>query len=74
METLAKHVAARVEERGFCVVFENALERCWPSSKMTHAKRKKEIQSFAESRGWTAAILEGGFGIRAVFRKGPEAA
>jgi len=70
METLAKHVAARVEERGFCVVFENELERCWPSSKMTHAKRKEEIESFAESQGWTAAIFEGGFGTRALFRKG----
>ena len=74
MKTLAKHVAALLEQRGFCVVFENDLERCWPSSKMTRAKRKEEIESFAESQGWTAAILEGGFGIRAVFRKGVEAA
>jgi len=74
MKTLAKEVAAKLAKRAFCVVFENDLERCWPSSKMTHAKRKKEIQSFAESQGWTAAILEGGFGTRAVFRKGPEPA
>ena len=64
MKTLVKHVAARLEERGFCVVFENDVERCWPSNKMTHAKREREIQSFAESQGWTAAILEGNISRR----------
>jgi hypothetical protein len=68
MKTLAKHVAAQLEERAFCVVFENDVERCWPSNKMTPAKREIEIQSFAESQGWTAAVLEGGFGTRAIFR------
>ncbi len=70
MKTLAEHVAARLEERAFCVVFERDLERCWPSSKTTRAKRKREIQGFAESQGWSAAVLEGGFGMRAVFREG----
>ena len=70
MKTLAKHVAARLEERGFCVVFENDVERCWPSNKMTDAKRTREIQSFAESQGWTAAIIEGGFGTWGIFREG----
>ncbi len=64
MKTLAERVAARLEERAFCVVFESDLERCWPSNKMTRTKRKREIQSFAESQGWTAAVLEGGFGMR----------
>jgi hypothetical protein len=59
MKTLAKHVAAELEERAFCVVFENDVERCWPSNKMTHVKQKREIQSFAESQGWIAAVLEG---------------
>jgi hypothetical protein len=27
---------------------------------MTRAEREREIQSFAESQGWTAAIVEGG--------------
>jgi hypothetical protein len=74
MKTLVKHVAARLEERGFCVVFENDVERCWPSNKMTHAKQKREIHSFAESQGWTATVLEGGFGTRAIFREGLESA
>jgi hypothetical protein len=72
MKILAKHVAARFEKLAFCVVFEGDLERCWPSNKMRRTKRKREIQSFAESQGWTAAVLEGGFGTRAVFREGLE--
>ena len=71
MKTLVKQVAARLKERGFCVVFENDVERCWPSNKMTHTKRKMEIQSFAESQGWTAAILDGGFGTRAIISRRP---
>jgi len=35
---------------------------------MTRAEREREIQSFAESQGWTAAIVEGGFGMRAIFQ------
>jgi hypothetical protein len=74
MKTLAKHVAARLEERAFCVAFENDVERCWPSNKITHSKQTEEIQSFAESQGWTAAIVEGGFGTRVIFREGLEPA
>jgi len=69
MKTLTKDIAARLEERPFCVVFEDDLERCWPSDEMAEAKREREIQNFAISQGWTAAILEGTFGTRAIFRK-----
>ena len=68
LKTLAEHIAARLEERAFCVVFENDLERCWPRKEMARTKREREIQGFAESQGWTAAILERGFGTRAIFR------
>jgi len=68
LKTLAENIAARLEERAFCVVFENDLERCWPCKKMERTKREREIQAFAESQGWTAAILESGFGTRAIFR------
>jgi len=68
MKTLTKDIAAKLGEGAFCVVFEDDLERCWPSNKMPEAKRRKEIQNFAESHGWTAAILEGAFGTRAIFR------
>ena len=67
MKTLANHIAAGIGERAFCVVFEDDLERCWPSNEMEEAKRKREIQNFAQSYGWTAAILEGAFGTRAIF-------
>jgi hypothetical protein len=69
MKTLTKDIAAKLGEGTFYVVFEDDLERCWPSNKMTSAKRKSEIQNFAQSHGWTAAILEGAFGTRAIFRK-----
>jgi hypothetical protein len=69
MKMLAKQVAARLEEREFCVVFENDLERCWPRKEMRRSEREKEIQTFAESQGWTAAILDGAFGSRAIFRR-----
>jgi hypothetical protein len=68
LKTLAKHVTARLEERAFCIVFEQDLERCWPRKGMTLAKREREIRSFAESQGWTVAIIDGGFGTRAIFR------
>jgi hypothetical protein len=49
MKTLARHVAAGLEERTYCAVFENDLERCWPSSRMAQAERTREIEEFAES-------------------------
>jgi hypothetical protein len=69
MKTLTKNIAAKLGEGAFCVVFEDDLERCWPSDKMPQARRQKEIQTFAESQGWTAAILDGAFGTRAIFRR-----
>ena len=69
MEILAKQVAARLEKRPFCVVFENDLERCWPRKELPRLERERKIQDFAESHGWTAAILDGSFGTRAVFRR-----
>ena len=68
MKTLTKEISAKLGERAFCVVFEDDLDRCWPSNKMQNGKRKREIQNFAQSRGWSTAILEGEFGIRAIFR------
>ena len=67
MKTLTKDIATKLGEGPFCVVFEDDLERCWPSNRIPAAERKKEIQDFAQSQGWTAAILEGAFGTRAIF-------
>ena len=74
MKALTQHVTASLEKRAFCVVFEKDLERCWPSNTLTPTKRKSEIKTFAESQGWTAAVVEGPFGLRAVFRDGLESA
>jgi hypothetical protein len=69
LKTLAKHIAAQLEERSFCVVFEDDLKRCWPSNQMPEAERNSEIHRFAESQGWSATILDGVFGTRAIFEK-----
>jgi hypothetical protein len=69
LKTLAKYIASQLEERPFCVVFEDELKRCWPSDQMPEAKRDSEIHRFAESQGWSATILEGGFGARAIFQR-----
>jgi len=69
METLAEHIAQQLKNREFFVVFEDDLERWWPSNRLARAQRQREIQGFAESEGWTAAILDGAFGMRAILRK-----
>lgn len=57
LKTLAKHIEAQLEERAFCVVFEDDLKRCWPSNQMSQAERNSEIHRFAESQG-TRAIFQ----------------
>jgi hypothetical protein len=69
LKLLAEHIAQQLNERGFCVVFDRDLERCWSSGKMTRAEREREIQAFAESQGWSAAILNAGFPMSARFQK-----
>ena len=69
MKILAKHVAARLEERSFCVVFEGDLERCSPRKGIAPSEHERKIQAFDESQGWTAAIVENAFGTRAIFRR-----
>jgi hypothetical protein len=69
MKILAKQVAERLEEQAFCVVFAGDLERCWPRKGMAWSERERKIHTFANSHGWTAAILEGEFGTRAIFER-----
>ena len=71
MDELAKHIERSLKERGFCVVLEDDLERCWPSGKINRADREKDIESFAESRGWSVSILNTDSGARAVFEAAP---
>ena len=69
MEKLAEDVTARLKEQAFCVVFEDDLERCWPREKLREEEREREIEVFANSRGWIAIILSVDSGIRAIFRQ-----
>jgi hypothetical protein len=68
LKILTEHIAQQLKKRGFCVVFEHDLERCWPSTEMSQVERERKIQDFAESQGWTAAI-QAGFATRAIFQK-----
>ena len=69
LKTLTKHIEVHLEERGLCVVFEDELKRCWPTNQTSDAERNSEIHRFAESRAWSATILDGVFGTRAIFEK-----
>jgi hypothetical protein len=69
MKILAKQVAERLEEQAFCVVFAGDLERCWPRKGTAWSERERKIYTFANSHGWTAAILEREFGTRAIFER-----
>jgi len=70
LETLAKHIEGQLKEREFCVVFEDDLERCWPSEWIEHAEQGSHIQAFAKSREWTVSILNSDFGrTRAIFQR-----
>ena len=77
MDELDEHIKRSLEKRGFCLVLEDELERCWPSEKIERADRKEQIQTFAESRGWIVSILNTDSGVmRALFahhsrRNGP---
>jgi hypothetical protein len=69
LKTLAKYIEAQLEERAVCVVFEDTLKRCWPSNQISPEERNSKIRRFAESQDWSATILEGAFGTRAIFQK-----
>ena len=64
---LAKHIERHLKEREFYLVFEDEVERCWPSN-IENRERERQIQDFAKSRGWKAFIFntESG-GTRAMF-------
>ena len=72
MDELAKHIERSLRERGFCVVLEDELERCWSTEKIKRAHREKQIQSFAESRGWIVSILNPDSGVMRAIFEGPD--
>ena len=57
LEALAKRIEWQLRQRGFCVVFEHEVERCWPSEKIKPSERLNQIEAFAKSRGLKASIL-----------------
>ena len=67
METLTKRIEHDLEERHFCVVFEDEVERCWPKEKLDQIEREEEIQAFAKSRGWKASIYNSDGLSRVIF-------
>jgi hypothetical protein len=68
MDELAKHIGRSLKERGFCIVFEDELERCWPNEKIDRGDREEQIQTFAKSHGWMVSILNTDSGaMRAIF-------
>ena len=70
MVELAKHIEGSLKERGFCVVFEDELEPCWPSEEIKPADREEQIEIFAESHGWIVSILNPDPGVtRAIFEE-----
>jgi hypothetical protein len=70
MDEFAKRIERTLEQRGFCLVFEDELERCWPSEKIDRGDREKQILTFAESHGWIVSILNTDSGVmRAIFER-----
>ena len=69
LKRLGEHIASQLEERPYCFVSEDHLNRCWPGNEMLQPERNSEIRRFAKSQGWSATILERGFGTRAIFQR-----
>jgi hypothetical protein len=70
MDELAKHIEQRLKERGFCLVLEDALERCWPSHEINRPDREEQIETFAKTHGWMVSFLTADSGVmRAIFAR-----
>jgi len=68
LERLVRRIERDLDERHFCIVFEDEIERCWPTETFEFMEREKQIQAFAESRGWNVSIHNSDSGFtRAIF-------
>jgi len=67
MEKLATQIEECLRERAFCLVFHPDLERSWPKEKMDGAERERQIEGFAQFRGWHVSVLPLESGTRAIF-------
>jgi muramoyltetrapeptide carboxypeptidase LdcA involved in peptidoglycan recycling len=57
LEILTKRIESQLKQRGFCVVFEDEIARCWPSEEINPSERLSQIAAFVKSRGWNASFL-----------------
>ena len=68
LECLAARIERDLDERHFCVVLEDEVERIWPKEKLEPMERERQIQAFAKARGWNAFIHNSDSGAtRAIF-------
>src|SRR2546430_50539 len=56
MDALYQHIDERLRTRKSCVVFENELQRVWPTEKRERSKRAAAIEAFARAHGLAATI------------------
>jgi len=57
LDALVKHIEQELKERGFCFAFEDELDRCWASKNIQPAELERQIQDFANSRGWSVSLF-----------------
>ena len=67
LEALTNHIRERLGTSKFCIVFENELERVWPTDSALREKRAALIQAYAKENGWSATVSDPG--MRVTFRK-----
>jgi hypothetical protein len=48
MDRLATRIERDLEERHFCVVLEDEVERCWPSENIKPTERLNQIEAFCQ--------------------------
>ena len=56
LDALAINIEWYLTGRSFCIVFEDQVDRYWPSKAFTDSERERQIQAFAESHGWNVFL------------------
>lgn len=67
MDALLKHIQQRLITRKFCIIFQDEIQRVWPSQTHENEKQIQAIHAFAKANGLFAVIHDPG--IRVTFRK-----
>ena len=63
INALLKYIESRLVVSEFCVVFENELERVWPSKGKGKATRASAVQAFAKANKLSVVIHDPGWGV-----------